>query len=67
MTYRLDSDILYAYGQTIEIDSGYKIAPAYDIKWMQPDENFSGEKNFGKLRVSVTTSLFQTRTFLKSS
>ena len=43
MTYRIDSDILYAYGQTVEIDSGYKIAPAYDIKWMQPNDNFSGE------------------------
>jgi alpha-1,3-fucosyltransferase len=42
MTYRLDSDIVFAYGKTIDIESGVKVAPGTDIKWRHPIENFTG-------------------------
>lgn len=46
MTFRLDSDILFAYGGITEVSTGKKIAPARNRTWKQPDENFSGEKSF---------------------
>lgn len=41
MTFRLDSDILYGYGQVVDVESRNKIAPALDIKWREPEENFT--------------------------
>lgn len=34
---------MWYYGQTKDIVTGHKIAPAYDIKWRKPDEDFEGE------------------------
>jgi hypothetical protein len=42
MTYSLDADILFGYGGIADISTGNKIAPARNIAWKQPDENFKG-------------------------
>ena len=43
MTYRLDSDIIWYYGQTLNLATGHKIAPGFDIQWRQPEDDFEGE------------------------
>lgn len=42
MTYRLDSDINWYYGITIDLTSGKTIAPSLNVKWRMPDNNFNG-------------------------
>lgn len=42
MSYRLDSDIAWIYGSTIEIASGKQVAPALEVQWRKPDADFSG-------------------------
>lgn len=42
MTVRLDSDIPWPYGEISDIRTGNVIAPALDVNWNQPEENFEG-------------------------
>lgn len=42
MTYRLDSDIKWAYGGIIDKSTGATIAPAMHPPWRQPDNDFYG-------------------------
>lgn len=42
MTYRLDSDIQWFYGTTIDILSGAVVAPAINVQWREVDDNFNG-------------------------
>jgi alpha-1,3-fucosyltransferase len=44
MTNRLDSDILFPYGEVLDIDTDEVIAPGYNIKWRQPEDDFTGTK-----------------------
>jgi alpha-1,3-fucosyltransferase len=44
MTCRLDSDISWPYGEITEIDSGKVVAPAINVDWKQPNENFKDDK-----------------------
>jgi alpha-1,3-fucosyltransferase len=49
MTYRVDSDILFPYGEVLDRTTKHVIAPAMSIKWRKPEDNFTGEhekKNF---------------------
>lgn len=43
MSYRLDSDIKWPYGYAIDLSTGREVAPALDVGWRQPDEDFFGE------------------------
>jgi hypothetical protein len=42
MTYRIDSDLPWFYGKVIDLKTNQIIAPARNIKWRQPDEDFEG-------------------------
>jgi hypothetical protein len=42
MTYSLDADIQFGYGGIADISTGDKIAPARNITWKQPEEDFEG-------------------------
>lgn len=42
MTYRMDSDIQWNYGFTVDIKTGDKIAPALNVHWKEPDDDFNG-------------------------
>lgn len=42
MTCRLDSDIPWTYAEITEVESGRVIAPALNVNWREPDNNFSG-------------------------
>ena len=42
MTYRLDSDIGWFYGQTVNLESGNVVAPSTKVKWRVPDNDFYG-------------------------
>lgn len=42
MTYRLDSDIKWFYGRTVDILSGAVIAPSVNVQWRKPDNDFYG-------------------------
>lgn len=42
MSYRLDSDFQWNYGYTIDLKSGDKIAPALNVHWRTPDDDFNG-------------------------
>jgi alpha-1,3-fucosyltransferase len=44
MTYRVDSDILFPYGEVLDATTRQVIAPAMNIKWKKPEENFTGEQ-----------------------
>lgn len=37
-------DIKWYYGETKDIATEQKIAPAYDIQWKKPDEKYEGNK-----------------------
>lgn len=43
MTYRLDSELEWFYGKMIDIAKGEVVAPAKNVAWRTPDENFQGE------------------------
>lgn len=43
MSYRLDADILFPYGEVIDKVTGHIIAPALNIQWRQPEDDFKGE------------------------
>ena len=43
MTYRLDADIHWFYGETVDRSTGEVIAPGYNVKWKQPDQDFYGK------------------------
>lgn len=45
MTYRLDSDIGWYYGETVELLSGLVIAPGTNVQWLEPDSKFYGCDN----------------------
>ena len=42
MTVRLDSDIPWPYGEISDLKTGKVVAPAIDVNWNQPEENFEG-------------------------
>lgn len=42
MTYKIDSDIFFGYGQTFERSSGKRISPARNIQWRKPNDDFKG-------------------------
>lgn len=42
MTYRLDSDIGWYYGEVVELQSGLVIAPGTNVQWLEPDPKFYG-------------------------
>jgi alpha-1,3-fucosyltransferase len=44
MTCRLDLDISWPYGEITEIESGRVVAPAINVDWKQPNENFKDDK-----------------------
>ncbi|CRL02340.1 CLUMA_CG015321, isoform A [Clunio marinus] len=44
MTYRLDSDVVFAYGSTIDLSTNSKIAPAEHVNWRKPNEDFYDEE-----------------------
>jgi alpha-1,3-fucosyltransferase len=44
MTCRLDSDFPWTYGEIIEIESKKVVAPAINVDWKQPNENFKDDK-----------------------
>jgi alpha-1,3-fucosyltransferase len=44
MTYRVDSDIIYPYAEVMDKVTGHVIAPGHNIKWRQPEDNFTGLK-----------------------
>lgn len=43
MTYRLDSDMTLAYGEATDVLSGLHVAPAINVKWREPDNDYYGE------------------------
>jgi hypothetical protein len=43
MTYRVDSDILFPYGEVMDKETKHFMAPAINIKWKQAEEDFTGE------------------------
>lgn len=43
MTYRLDSDIPLAYGEATDVLSGLHVAPAMNVLWREPDNDYYGE------------------------
>jgi hypothetical protein len=43
MTYRLDSDILWSYGEVRTIESKKFVAPSKDAKWHDVVKDFKGE------------------------
>jgi hypothetical protein len=45
MTYRLDSDVLWSYGEIIDIKTGKMVAPSTSVQWREP-ENFQGNFKF---------------------
>lgn len=53
MSYRLDSDISWNYGHTVDIETGNKIAPALDVHWREPDDDFNGKKIKKEILISV--------------
>lgn len=42
MNYRLDSDIQWFIGVTTDLETGKRVAPAVNVQWREPDEDFSG-------------------------
>jgi hypothetical protein len=42
MTYKLDSDISWYYGKVIDRLTGEVVAPAVNVKWKDPVEDFLG-------------------------
>lgn len=46
MNYRLDADIPWVYGITIDLETGKRIAPAVNVQWREPDDNFNGIRTY---------------------
>jgi alpha-1,3-fucosyltransferase len=42
MTYRLDSDIFYAYGRVVDLRTRSVVAPKLDVPWRQPPKDYKG-------------------------
>jgi alpha-1,3-fucosyltransferase len=42
MTYRLDSDIFFAYSELIDIKTNVPTAPKFHVDWRVPDKDFAG-------------------------
>jgi Fucosyltransferase, N-terminal len=42
MTYRFDSDITWFYATVVDLETKETIAPAKNVTWRQPDEDFEG-------------------------
>jgi alpha-1,3-fucosyltransferase len=42
MSYRLDSDIDWFYGITVDLETGTTVAPAVHVQWKEPDNDFNG-------------------------
>lgn len=56
MSYRLDADILFPYGETTETASGNIVAPRVDVKWREPDNDFFGNFIFHFIFHQIITS-----------
>jgi hypothetical protein len=52
LTHRLDSDIVFYYGKARDIKANKEIAPAMNVQWKQPENDFKG-----KTRVEKTLSV----------
>lgn len=42
MTYRLDSDLPWVYGQIQDLETSKIIAPKLHVNWRKPTNNFTG-------------------------
>jgi hypothetical protein len=42
MTYRLHSDIVWTYGETIDLSTGAVVAPNVYVQWKKVDDDFKG-------------------------
>lgn len=42
MTYRLHSDIVWTYGEVIDLETGAVVAPDVYVQWKKVDEHFEG-------------------------
>ena len=44
MSYRLDADILFPYGEVLDQETENVLAPAKNIQWKQPENDYKGKK-----------------------
>jgi alpha-1,3-fucosyltransferase len=42
MTYRLHSDIVWTYGETIDLSTGAVVAPNVYVQWKKVEDDFQG-------------------------